>query len=155
MSKTRLVSAVDIGSSKITTLIAQVSVEQVTFETSISVVVVASNPSKGVKKGQIVDIEDAVEATIVSVEAAERMAGYNLDRAFVSVGGAHISSQNSTGVVAVSDPDGEVRADDVERVIEAARAISLPASRNIIHVIPREFEVDGEAGVRDPVGMTG
>ncbi len=155
MSKARLVSAVDIGSSKITALIAQVSVEQVTYETSISVVGVASNPSRGVKKGQIVDIEDAVEATIVSVEAAERMAGYNLDRAFVSVGGAHISSQNSTGVVAVSDPDGEVGPDDVSRVIDAARAISIPTSRDVIHVLPRDFIVDGESGVRDPVGMSG
>jgi len=155
MSKTRLVSAVDIGSSKITTLIAQVSVEQVTLETSISVVGVASNPSRGVKKGQIVDIEDAVEATIVSVEAAERMAGYNLDRAYVSVGGAHISSQNSTGVVAVADPNGEVRGDDVARVIDAARAVSIPTSRDVIHVLPRDFIVDGESGVRDPVGMSG
>jgi cell division protein FtsA len=155
MSKSRIIAALDIGSSKITTLIAQVATEPMTSETSINIVGVAAQESKGVKKGQIVDIEEAVESTIESVEAAERMAGYNLDRAFVSVGGAHISSQNSTGVVAISDPDGEIMSSDVERVIEAARAISLPASRNIIHVIPREFEVDGEAGVRDPVGMTG
>lgn len=155
MSKARLISAVDIGSSKITTLIAQLSVEPVTYENAISVVGVASSPAKGVKKGQIVDIEDAVEAAIVSVEAAERMAGYNLDRAYVSVGGAHISSQNSTGVVAVSDPNGEVRAEDVGRVIEAARAVSTPTSRDVIHVLPRDFIVDGESGVRDPVGMSG
>lgn len=155
MSKSRIVAAIDIGSDKITSLIAQANVEPSTLETSVSVVGVSSTESRGVKKGQIVDIEDAVEATIVSVEGAERMAGYNLDKAIISVGGAHISSQNSTGVVAVSDPNGEVSAEDVDRVIEAARAISLPASRDIIHVLPREYIVDGESGVKDPVGMTG
>lgn len=155
MSKARIVSAIDIGSSKITTLIAQVAAEEVTNEVVVRIVGVAAAGAKGVKKGQIVDIEEAVEATIESVEAAERMAGYNLDCAYISVGGAHVASQNSKGVVAVSSPDGEISEEDVERVVEAARAISLPASREIIHVIPREFVVDGEAGVKDPVGMSG
>ncbi len=155
MSKSRIIAALDIGSSKITTLIGQVLTDQVTFENTINIIGAASSPSKGVKKGQIVDIEQAVEATIVSVEAAERMAGFNLNSAYVSVGGGHIASQNSTGVVAISDPQGEVGPADVNRVIEAARAISLPTSRQIIHVMPREFIVDGEAGVKDPVGMTG
>ncbi len=154
-NKGKIIASIDIGSSKITTLIAQVNTNQVTYENSVHVVGVATSPSKGVKKGQIVDIEDAVEATIASVEAAERMAGYNLNSAWLCVGGAHVSSQNSTGVVAVSDPNGEVSADDVSRVIEAARAISMPASREIIHVIPRDFIVDGESGVKDPVGMAG
>lgn len=154
-NKGKIIASIDIGSSKITTLIAQVQTDQVTFENSVHIVGVATSPSKGVKKGQIVDIEDAVEATILSVEAAERMAGYNLGSAWLSVGGAHISSQNSTGVVAVSDPNGEVTRDDVARVIEAARAVSMPASRDIIHVIPRDFIVDGEGGVKDPVGMAG
>jgi len=155
MNKSKLTAAIDIGSSKITSVLAQVSVEQATFETTVNVVGVNSVPSRGIKKGQIVNIEEAVEATISAVEASERMAGYNLDNAFISVGGAHISSQNSTGVVAVSDPNGEVSPKDVERVIEAARAVSLPASREVIHVIPREFIVDGESGVKDPVGMSG
>lgn len=153
MSKNKIVAAIDIGSHKITTLIAQVVTDPVTFENTVNIVGATSTESKGVKKGQIVDIEDAVESCIVSVEAAERMAGYNLDRAFVSVGGAHITSLNSTGVVAVSNPDGEVTGEDVARVVEAARAVSHPASREIIHVIPRQFLVDGESGVRDPVGM--
>jgi len=154
-NKGKIIAGVDIGSSKITTLIAQVAIDQVTFESSVHVIGVATYPSKGVKKGQIVDIEDAVEATIASVEGAERMAGYSLGSCWLSVGGAHISSQNSTGVVAVSDPNGEVSSEDVARVIEAARAVSLPASREIIHVIPRDFIVDGEGGVKDPVGMSG
>src|SRR3989344_5412975 len=155
MNKSRLIAAVDIGSSKVTTLIAQVVTEEITQESSVNVVGVANLPSRGVKKGQIVDIEEAVEAVIASVEAAERMAGYNLDHDFISVGGAHVTSQNSKGGVAVSNPNGEVTDDDVNRVIEAARAVSHPASREIIHVIPREFIVDGESGVRDPVGMSG
>src|SRR5258708_7499039 len=155
MAKNKIVAGIDIGSSKITTLIGQVVTDDITFENSISIVGVATTLSRGVKKGQIVDIEDAVEATIASVEAAERMAGYNLNSAWVSVGGAHVSSSNSTGVVAVSDPNSEVSAEDVHRVIDAARAVSMPASREIIHVIPRDFIVDGEGGVRDPIGMSG
>ncbi len=115
----------------------------------------ASVESKGIKKGQIVDIDEAVEATISSVEKAERMAGYNLDHAYVSIGGAHIASQNSHGVVAVSDPDKEVSDMDVDRVIEAASAVSMPSSREIVHIIPREYIVDGESGVKVPIGMSG
>jgi len=150
----KIVSAIDIGSSKITTLIAQVNIDN-TGDTGVNIMGVSAVEAKGIKKGQIVNIEEAVEATIESVEASERMAGYNLDHAFISIGGAHVSSQNSKGVVAVSNPEGEISPDDVERVIEAARAISLPVSRQTIHVIPREFVVDGEAGVKDPVGMSG
>lgn len=155
MPKTRIIAGLELGSSKIATLIAQVQVDPTSFESTINIVGVASVESKGVKKGQIVDIEDVVDATISSVEAAERMAGYNLDSAYLALGGAHVSSQNSHGVVAVSDPDGEVSPDDVERVIEAASAISLPSSREVIHVLPKEYVVDGESGVKDPVGMSG
>lgn len=155
MKQNELIAAIDIGSTKVTTVIAQVSYEEMTGEKNVSVIGVSTQPSKGIKKGQIVDIEESVESIIASVEPAERMAGYNLDRAFISVGGAHISSQNSKGVVAVSNAKGEVNDVDIDRVIEAARAISHPASREIIHVVPREYIVDGETGVRDPVGMAG
>jgi cell division protein FtsA len=155
MAKTRIIAGIELGSSKIATLVAQVQTDPVSFESSISVVGVASVDSKGIRKGQIVDIEEAVEATITSVEAAERMAGYNLDNAYVALSGAHIISQNSQGVVAVSDPDGEIDQSDVERAIEAASAVSLPSSRELIHVLPREFIVDGESHVLDPVGMNG
>lgn len=155
MSKNRIVASLELGSSKISTLVSQVIEDPVSLETSINIVGAASTASRGIKKGQIVDIEEATEATISSVEAAERMAGYNLDTAFVAIGGAHIHSQNSHGVVAISDPNGEITQSDVDRVIEAASAVSLPASREIIHVLPREFVVDGESGVRDAVGMSG
>lgn len=155
MGKSRIVAAIDIGSSKIATLVAQVAIDPVTTETSINVVGAATSESKGIKKGQIVDIDEAVEATILSVEAAERMAGYNLESVYVALGGAHIHSQNSHGVVAVSDQNGEINQNDIDRAIEAASAVSLPTSREVIHVLPREFIVDGESGVRDAVGMSG
>jgi cell division protein FtsA len=112
-------------------------------------------PARGIRKGQIIDIEEAVMAITESLEAAERMAGYSVNSAFVTVGGTHIECQNSKGVVAVSEPQGETSIDDVNRVIEAARAISLPSSREIIHVIPRHFTVDSQSGIHDPIGMTG
>lgn len=155
MSKSRIVASIEMGSSKIATLISQVAVDPITLESTINIVGAASSPSRGIKKGQIVDIDEAVEATIASVEAAERMAGYNLDAAYVALGGAHVHSQNSHGVVAISDPNGEISQNDVDRAVEAASAVSLPASREIITVLPREFVVDGESGVRDAVGMSG
>ena len=155
MNKPKVIAAIELGSSKIATVVAHVSNDPAGLENSVSIVGVSATESKGIKKGQIVNIEEAVEATITSVEAAERMAGYNLDSAYVSLGGAHIHSQNSHGVVAVSDPSGEITEPDVERVIDAASAISIPQSREVVHVIPREYIVDGEAGVKDAVGMSG
>lgn len=144
-----------MGSSKIATLVAQLNTEPTTGENLINVVGASQSESKGIKKGQIVDIEEAVEATISSVEAAERMAGYSLQSAYIALGGAHIRSQNSHGVVAVASPEGEISQSDIDRVVEAASAISLPTSREVIHVLPREFVVDGESGVRDAIGMSG
>jgi len=155
MTKSRIVAGIELGSSKITTLVSQISIDPITMESSISIMGAASAISKGIKKGQIVDIEEATEAIISSVEAAERMAGYNLNSAYIALGGAHIHSQNSRGVVAISEPNGEINQNDVDRAIEAASAVSMPASREIIHVMPREYIVDGESGVKDPVGMSG
>jgi len=151
MARQRIIAGIDIGSSKVATIIASLSDE----EEKVRVIGVASVPSKGVRKGQIVDIEEAADVVVESVEAAERMAGYNLTRALVAVGGPHITSQNSKGVVAIAEPEGEITAEDVRRVTEAARAISIPSTREIIHVLPRHFTVDGQEGIRDPVGMSG
>jgi cell division protein FtsA len=155
MTKLRIIAGIELGSNKIATLISQVATDPVTMETSVNIMGAASSTSRGIKKGQIVDIEEAVEAIISSVEAAERMAGYNLESAYIALGGAHIHSQNSHGVVAISEPNGEINQNDVDRAVEAASAISMPVSREIVHVMPREYVVDGEAGVRDPVGMSG
>lgn len=150
MSRERIITGIDVGSSKITTVIATPLEEG-----RVSVIGVSSVPSRGIKKGVVVDIEDAVAAIASCLEGAERMAGYAVGGAQVSIDGNHIASQNSHGVVAVHDPDGEIGPDDVSRVTEAARAISLPESREIIHVIPRGFIVDSQEGVKDPVGMSG
>lgn len=152
MAKSKLLSAIDIGSSKVAVLVAQIREDD---PDRLHIVGAATAPSRGVRKGQIVNIEEAVSAIVESVEAAERMAGYNIPKAWVSVGGAHIGSQNSHGVVAVAQPQSEIIAEDVRRVLEAARAVSLPTAHEIIHVIPRSFTVDSQEGVKDPVGMTG
>ncbi len=150
MAKEKAVVGIDVGSSKITTLIANSS-----REGSLTVVGVSTVPSKGIRKGQVVDIDEAVSSIAVGVESAERMAGYSISSAFVSVGGSHINSVNSRGVVAVSGSENEIGPEDIRRVTEAARAISIPSSREIIHVIPRDFIVDSQEGIKDPVGMTG
>lgn len=151
MSKNQLVSAIDIGTTKITTVIASISPEQ----DKVNVIGVSTEPAKGLRKSQIVDIDEAIESITQSVEAAERMAGYSISSALVSVSGTHIESINSKGVVAVAQPEGEIDENDVMRVIDAARAVSLPSSREVLHVIPRDFKVDSQDGVKDPVGMSG
>lgn len=151
MKKQIQVSAVDIGTSKITCVIATRGEE----DTALRVVGVASVPSKGIRKSQIVDIEDAIEAATEAVESAERMAGLSIRGAVVSISGIHIESQNSKGLVAVQHPEGEITSDDVVRVVDAARAVPLENAREILHVIPRFFLVDNQEGIRDPVGMSG
>ncbi len=150
MAKDKIITAIDVGSSKVTTVIATYLKDE-----KLSVIGVSNVLSRGIRKGQVVDIEEAVASISESVDAAERMAGVSIGTAFVSIGGSHITSQNSKGIVAVSQPEGEITAPDVERVIEAAEAISLPSSREILHVLPRDFTVDGQAGIKDPLGMTG
>ncbi len=150
MARDKIITAIDVGSSKVTTVIASELREE-----KISVVGVSTVTSAGLRKGQIVDIDEAVRSISESVEAAERMAGISVGQAVVSIGGAHIQSQNSKGVVAVAAPESEITKEDVERVVEAAQAVSLPSSREILHVLPRDFAVDSQAGIKDPLGMTG
>ncbi|MBI2051273.1 cell division protein FtsA [Candidatus Roizmanbacteria bacterium] len=146
-----LICGIDIGSIKIATVVAVKSKE----EEELRIVGFNATRSQGVKKGLIVDIDQVTNSVEESVEKAERMAGHKINHTFVSVGGPHISSLNSHGVVAVSNPQGEIGDADVERVVEAARAISLSTTRQIIEVIPREYIVDGQPGIKNPVGMSG
>ena len=150
MAKERILVGIDVGSSKITTIVASS-----TGESTPTVIGVATVNSKGIRKGQVVDIDEAVSSMSQCLEQTERMAGVTIGSAFVTVGGSHISSVNSRGVVAVAGGENEITEDDVQRVTEAARAISIPSSREIIHVIPRDFIVDSQEGIKDPVGMTG
>ncbi|HCC84708.1 MAG TPA: cell division protein FtsA [Candidatus Pacebacteria bacterium] len=150
MTKNRVITAIDLGTDKCVTLIATVGEDK-----QLRVVGVSAVPARGMKRSVIVDLEQVLNTISLSLDAAERMAGFEVVSAFVSVSGAHISSRNSKGVVAVASPDQEITRLDVDRVIEAARAISLPADREIMHVIPRDFKVDSQEGIKDPVGMTG
>lgn len=149
MTDAKIVVGVDVGTSKIVSIIAKLE------EESINVLGVSEAKSSGIKKGQIVDIEEAVISINSSLEGAERMAGFSASHVIVSIGGDHIESLNSRGVVAVSNPDAEINEGDLARVIDAARAVSLPSSREIIHVLPRSYIVDGHGGVKAPLGMTG
>lgn len=147
----KLICGIDIGTTKVATVVGiqqheSNEVKIIGFNTTIS---------KGVKKGLIVDIKEVTESVEESVEKAERMAGHKISSAFVSVGGPHITSLNSHGIVAVSNPQSEINEDDVNRVIEAARAISLSTTRQIIEVSPRDYIVDGQPGIKNPVGMSG
>lgn len=149
MRDTEIVVGVDIGSLKIATVIGQVQEEEV------NILGVSEITSRGIRKGQIVDIEEAATSINASLDAAERMAGYSVDKVFVSLSGAHILSQNSKGVVAISAPNGEITPADVQRVLEAAGAVSMPSTTTILHVLPKTFTVDGEGGIKDPINMTG
>jgi cell division protein FtsA len=151
MPRSRVITAIDLGTDKCTTLIATLDEET----NQLQVKGVSAVPSRGIRKSQIVDLEKAVLTMTESLDAAERMAGFDVKSAYISVSGTHIKSQNSKGVVAVASPNQEITHQDVDRVIEAARAISLPADRTVIHVIPRDFKVDSQEGIKDPVGMTG
>ncbi len=146
-----LICGIDIGSTKIATIVGLKSPDT----NEIRIIGFNTTPSRGVKKGLIVDIDQVTGALEDSVEKAERMAGHHIKEAYVSVGGPHIASQNSHGIVAVANPQFEVVDEDVSRVIEAARAISLSNTRQIIEVSPREYSVDGQSGINNPIGMSG
>jgi len=149
MPKEKLITVIDIGSTKVATIIASLADDRV------SVIGVSTVPSTGIRKGVVVDIDSAVDAISQSLEKSQRMSGFPISSAFVTVNGSHIESINSHGVVAVSHQDAEISQEDIKRVTEAAQAVSMPSSREIIHVIPRDFIVDGQDGVHDPMGMSG
>ncbi|HAZ29872.1 TPA: cell division protein FtsA [candidate division WWE3 bacterium] len=150
MPKEKYITAIDAGSTKVLTVVAAVS------ETKISVVGVSKVPSKGINKAVVVNIDEAVESISQSIDKAEKMAGVSISSVFVTVSGGHIETLNSRGVVAVVPHESsEITPEHVARATEAAQAVSLPSSREIIHVIPRDFIVDGQDGIKDPVGMSG
>jgi len=151
MAKDSVITAIDLGTDKCVTLVSSVSHET----GNLQVLGVSVVKSAGMKKSAIVDLEKVLATLTQSLDGAERMAGCQVNQAWLSIGGTHIKSQNSKGVVAVAHPNQEITSEDVERVIEAAQAVSLPNDRQIIHVIPKDFKVDSQAGIKDPVGMTG
>jgi cell division protein FtsA len=151
MTRNRIITAIDVGTDKCVTLIASIEEPNQT----IRVMGVSAVHSRGMKKSQIIDLEKVLETITESLDGAERMAGVEVKSAFVSISGTHVTSQNSKGVVAVASPNKEINSLDVSRVIEAARAISLSSEKEIMHVIPKDFKVDSQEGIKDPIGMTG
>jgi len=142
-----LIAGLDIGTTKICTIIAENSSE------GIDIVGIGTHPSKGLKKGMIVDIGATIESIQKAIKEAERMADHEIETVYTGISGGHIKSFNSHGVIAIKNR--EVKRSDIKRSIDAARAIAIPVDREIIHVLPQEFIVDDQRGIRDPLGMSG
>lgn len=145
----RTIVSIDVGTTKVCTLVGKMDEGG-----TLRIVGVGVVPSKGLRKGVVVNVNETTEAIAASVEKAERISGHEIESAHVGVAGAHISSFNSRGVVAVSRGHS-ITQDDVNRVLDAALAIAIPYNREVIHVVPRSYVVDGQDGVRDPLGMHG
>lgn len=151
MPEKDLIAGLDIGSTSIRLAIGQ----SVGDQEKIHIIGSAEVPAEGISKGIISSIEDAVSSISACLEKAERMVGVPVSSAWVGICGGHIISQESKGVVAVARSDNEISEDDIERSIEAARTVATPPNYEILHVIPKSFSVDGQIGIRDPLGMTG
>ncbi|HEY6452068.1 MAG TPA: cell division protein FtsA [Steroidobacteraceae bacterium] len=143
-----VIVGLDIGTSKVLALVGEI-----TADGSIEVIGLGSQPSRGLKKGVVVNIESTVQSIQRAVEEAELMADCEINAVYAGIAGSHVRSLNSHGVVAIRDR--EVTHGDVEHVIDAAKAVAIPADQRILHVLPQEFLIDGQEGIRDPIGMSG
>jgi cell division protein FtsA len=149
-SHENIVVGLDLGTSKTCCLIAELGADG-----GLNIIGVGNAVSSGLKKGAVINIEATVAAMLKALGEAERMAGVKVGSAFVSVGGEHIKGMTSHGVIAVGRKDKEVSQEDVERVLEAAKAIAIPQDREIIHVLTQEYMIDNQDGIREPIGMSG
>jgi cell division protein FtsA len=140
---------IDVGTSKVCALIGEVS-----RDGRLTIMGHGTVPASGLKKGVVINIDQTIRSIADAVERAERLSGWKIDRAFVGVGGQHVESLNSPGQVAVTAHHREVTREDVNRAIEVARAVSIPSNREVLHVERRGFTVDGQEGVKDPLGMS-
>ena len=143
-----LIVGLDIGTTKICCIVAEVGAKGV-----VDIVGIGSHPSKGLRKGVVINIEATVRSIKAAVEEAELMAGCEVSRVYAGIAGGHIKGLNSHGIVAVKDK--EVSEQDVARVIDAARAIAIPLDREVVHILPQEFIIDDQDGIREPLGMSG
>ncbi|MCD6299840.1 MAG: cell division protein FtsA, partial [Dehalococcoidales bacterium] len=150
MKKRTTVAAIDVGTTKVCTVIADVADEGM-----MRVVGVGITPSRGLHKGLVININDAKESIRESVRKAEQACNYRVESAYVGVTGRHVSSLNNRGVVAITRNDRLVRSDDLRRVLASAQSVKVASDRKLLHVIPRNYAVDGQPGVRNPVGMHG
>jgi len=144
----KLIVGLDIGTSKVSAVVGEVSEER-----GVDVIGIGIHPSRGLKKGVVVNIESTVQSIQRAVEEAELMAGCQINSVYAGIAGSHIRSLNSHGIVAIRDK--EVTASDVDRVIDAARAVAIPADQKIIHILPQEFIIDNQEGIKEPIGMSG
>ena len=143
-----LIVGLDIGTSKVVALVGEIK-----SDNSLEIIGIGSHPSRGLKKGVVVNIESTVKSIQRAVEEAELMAGCEIHSVYAGIAGSHVRSLNSHGIVAIRNK--EVTAEDVERVIDAARAVAIPADQKILHILPQEFIIDNQEGIREPVGMAG
>lgn len=147
MAKQEFLVGLDIGTTKICAIVGQVT------ETGIDIIGIGTRPSTGLRKGAVINIESTVEGIQRAIEEAELMSGCQISNAYIGVAGNHVRSFNSSGFVSVKNK--EIDADDVARVVDAAKAIAIPADRQVIHLIPQDFIIDGQDGIKDPIGMNG
>ena len=150
MSKRSVLTAIDVGTTKVATIIADVDKSG-----NLRVTGVGITPSTGLHKGLVVNINEAKESIRMSVRKAEQASGYKVESAYVGVTGRHVTSINNRGVVAITRNDRLVRTDDLKRVLQSAQNIKVPSERKLLHVIPRGYAVDGQPGVKNPIGMHG
>lgn len=150
MPKNNYIVGLDIGTKKTAAIIGEI-----TEDKKIEIIGIGTTDSRGLRKGVVVNLEATVNAIKKAQEEAELMAGVEIDSAFVGISGAHIKSFNSRGVIAVSGKNKEITPEDIERVIDQSKAVSIPPDREIIHIIPQEFVVDEQDGIKDPLGMSG
>lgn len=148
--ESNLIVGLDIGTTKICAIIAEVMEDG-----ALDIVGVGTSPSKGLRKGVVINIDVTVDSIKRALEEAELMAGLDVYSAFVGIAGGHIKGINSRGVIAVSGKSREITQKEIDRVIDAAKAVALPVDREVIHVLPQEFIVDGQGGIKEPLGMNG
>jgi cell division protein FtsA len=147
-NENRMIVGLDIGTSKVVAIVGEISAEG-----EIEIVGIGSHRSSGLKKGVVVNIESTVQSIQRAIEEAELMAGCQIHSVYAGIAGSHIRSMNSHGIVAIKDR--EVRNQDVDRVIDAAQAVAIPADQKILHILPQEFLIDEQEGVKEPLGMSG
>ena len=143
-----LIVGLDIGTSKVVAIVGEISVDD-----QVEIIGIGSNQSRGLKKGVVVNIESTVHSIQRAIEEAELMAGCEIHSVYTGIAGSHIRSLNSHGIVAIRD--NEVSYGDVDRVIDAAKAVAIPADQRILHILPQEFIIDNQEGVKEPIGMSG
>ena len=146
----KYIAGLDIGTTKIAAIIAEIN-----GSPEPTIIGVGTSPSDGLRKGVVVNLEKTIRSIEAAIEEAERMAGVQIDEVFAGIAGDHIRSINGRGVVAVAGPNNEITPADIRRVIDAAKAIALPIDREVLHILPQEFIVDDQHGIKDPVGMSG